>query len=189
MVVCLSYYNNTINKLSLKLKLSQQNIKQKLHVIQVLLDLEAIYSQCRQYVSKYKQSWLSYKHLFQLAFILEFSILSFPWITAKLHQNGVKQLRFWFQSKNVPIVTDGKLAFSHRLKKLWTKILRLFQVKIKYFLLNITLVNLNQKFQIGKIFLRSILDSAKTFIIKIVTDGSHGWKKKFFNSGLTTFQH
>ena len=52
----LSYNNNTINKSTLKLKLSQQNIKQKSHVIQGFLDLEAIYNQYRQYGSKYKPS-------------------------------------------------------------------------------------------------------------------------------------
>ena len=115
--VCLSYYDNIINKLSLKLKLSQRNMKQKLHVIQVLLKLEAIYNQYRQYGSKYKPSWLSYKHLSKLACILELSILSFPWITSTTALEwskiikilvSIKKIYLLSRTENWLFVTDGK---------------------------------------------------------------------------------
>ena len=75
---------------------------------------------------------------------------------------------------------DGNLAFCHGRKKLWTKILGLFRAKIKYIIP--PEYNFSQpKLEVPnwKHFLEKyILDSAKTFIIKILTDGSHRWKKK-----------
>ena len=94
------------------------------------MDLEAIYNQYRQYGSKYKPSWLSCKHLSKLAFIIEFLILSFPWVTAITALKWSKIIKILVPIKTT-YFTDGKLAFCHGRKKLWTKILGLCRAKIK----------------------------------------------------------
>ena len=75
---------------------------------------------------------------------------------------------------------DGKLAFCHGRKKLWTELLGPFRAKIKYIITpEYNFSQLKLEVPNWKHFLEKyILHSAKTFIIKILTDGSHRWKKK-----------
>ena len=75
---------------------------------------------------------------------------------------------------------DGKLAFCHGRKKLWTELLGPFRAKIKYIITpEYNFSQLKLEVLNWKHFLENyIRHSAKTFIIKILTDGSHRWKKK-----------
>ena len=52
-------------------------------------------------------------------------------MTAMTALEWSKIIKILVSIKNVPIVTDRKLAFCHGRKKLWTKILGLFRAKIK----------------------------------------------------------